>query len=103
MCGISGFIACQGNLFPNSLIADMANLINHRGPDDEGYLLVSSNLDLITAGGGNTHLRFGRRKQSIILKVISDTNLISSPLWPLVIRDCQFSTCHQQVINRCHI
>ena len=54
MCGISGFIACQGNLFPNSLIADMANLINHRGPDDEGYLLVSSNLDLITAGGGNT-------------------------------------------------
>ena len=54
MCGIAGFIAKQGNLLPNSLIADMTSLINHRGPDDEGFLLVSANRNLVAAGAGNT-------------------------------------------------
>jgi asparagine synthase (glutamine-hydrolysing) len=54
MCGISGIIAGKGNLFRNSAIADMNDLIYHRGPDDEGFLFVSGSNECITAGGMST-------------------------------------------------
>jgi asparagine synthase (glutamine-hydrolysing) len=54
MCGISGFIARQGNLLPNSAIVKMTDLINHRGPDDEGFLFLNQDRNIITAGGERT-------------------------------------------------
>lgn len=38
MCGIAGFIA--RNTFPAAAIGAMTDLVRHRGPDDEGFLLL---------------------------------------------------------------
>lgn len=54
MCGIAGFIAAEGNLLPNSIITQMVDLINHRGPDDEGFLFITKQRELLTAIGKNT-------------------------------------------------
>lgn len=54
MCGISGFIASQGNVLPNALIFQMTELIRHRGPDDEGYILLKRDNKIIVAGGQDT-------------------------------------------------
>ncbi|KAF2960922.1 asparagine synthase (glutamine-hydrolyzing) [Fervidobacterium sp. 2310opik-2] len=51
MCGIAGIISNE-HINPN-LIKNIASKIKHRGPDDEGYLLVDENF-LITAGGDDT-------------------------------------------------
>lgn len=51
MCGISGYIAREGNLLPNSVISDMTELISHRGPDGEGFLFLTQDHSLVTAGG----------------------------------------------------
>jgi asparagine synthase (glutamine-hydrolysing) len=54
MCGIAGFVARQGNLLQNSTITGMTGIINHRGPDDEGFLFFTEEKELITAGGEST-------------------------------------------------
>jgi len=54
MCGIAGFIAKQGKVLPNTLIGEMTDLIHYRGPDDEGFLLVSKDHKIQTAGGEST-------------------------------------------------
>lgn len=54
MCGISGFVAKQGNLLPNSVIVKMNELINHRGPDGEGFIFLTPDQRIITAGGKTT-------------------------------------------------
>lgn len=54
MCGISGFIAKQGNLLPNSVIKNMTDLIHHRGPDDEGFILIARDQSIVSAGGNST-------------------------------------------------
>jgi len=54
MCGISGFVAKQGDLLPASIISNMTDLINHRGPDDEGFIFLSADQKIITAGSDNT-------------------------------------------------
>ena len=79
MCGISGFIAKQGNFLPESLIYNMTNLINHRGLDDEGYLLFTKEGDIITAGGTNTPDEVW--KASINYRPVRNTN-VSSKLIP---------------------
>lgn len=53
MCGIAGYIAGKGALIQNSVIWRMTNSIRHRGPDDEGFLLVC-NGETISAGGPDT-------------------------------------------------
>ena len=54
MCGISGFIAKNGNFLPVSEIVKMNNLIRHRGPDGEGYMFLRKEGKLIRAGGPDT-------------------------------------------------
>jgi asparagine synthase (glutamine-hydrolysing) len=54
MCGIAGFVAKQGNLLHNSIISEMTDLIHHRGPDDEGFIFLKQDHNLITAGGDHT-------------------------------------------------
>jgi len=54
MCGLSGFVAGKGRLLKGVILADMTRIINHRGPDDEGFILCSPNQNVITAGGETT-------------------------------------------------
>ncbi len=42
MCGIFGIWFTQNNRVDRSLLVEATNLIRHRGPDDEGYLLVDT-------------------------------------------------------------
>jgi len=44
MCGIAGIISVKGDLHP-SLIEKMTQIVNHRGPDDLGFLLLPENGD----------------------------------------------------------
>jgi asparagine synthase (glutamine-hydrolysing) len=49
MCGISGIMCLRGvNVQTLKLMND---LIVHRGPDDEGYVLVGKDWNMVTAGG----------------------------------------------------
>ena len=54
MCGIAGFISKERNSLPVSVIADLTRLIEHRGPDDEGFMCLMPDNRLITAGGKRT-------------------------------------------------
>ncbi|NOX47571.1 MAG: asparagine synthase (glutamine-hydrolyzing), partial [Chlorobi bacterium] len=55
MCGIAGIIKLDGTNAESSLIQVMARNLAHRGPDDEGYLFVNTQLrKSITAGGAAT-------------------------------------------------
>ncbi len=54
MCGIAGFVAKEGKVIANTVIKEVTDLIHHRGPDDEGYLFLTDDQNLITAGGKNT-------------------------------------------------
>lgn len=40
MCGIAGILSLSGKEIDVKLLNAMTNIIRHRGPDDEGYLLV---------------------------------------------------------------
>jgi asparagine synthase (glutamine-hydrolysing) len=42
MCGITGILSRHGGRVDPSLLLKMTNSIRHRGPDDEGYLLVNT-------------------------------------------------------------
>ncbi|MEN6621164.1 MAG: asparagine synthase (glutamine-hydrolyzing) [Smithella sp.] len=53
MCGISGFISSQPQ--PASLVWLMSDLIRHRGPDDEGFVLfMDFASEPVIAGGPDT-------------------------------------------------
>ena len=54
MCGIAGFIAGSGRLLPNGMVHKMCSVINHRGPDDEGYVILNNYGQLTRLGGDNT-------------------------------------------------
>lgn len=41
MCGIAGALDLEGGGIPPKLIAAMSRAIAHRGPDDEGYVLIN--------------------------------------------------------------
>lgn len=54
MCGISGIIS-RVNGFQVNALANMNNLAKHRGPDDEGYVLLNLNTpSFVCAGGEDT-------------------------------------------------
>lgn len=40
MCGIAGFIDLEGQAVEPALLKRMTDVIRHRGPDDEGYVLI---------------------------------------------------------------
>jgi len=42
MCGISGIFSLSGRLLDQVLLQQMTDIINHRGPDDEGYVLIDT-------------------------------------------------------------
>src|ERR1041385_9472377 len=83
MCGIFGVGRPQSNIHPDAL-ESATTAIRHRGPDDEGYLLVDTRarraelragrdtnreLDLLrlgTSGDDSFDLAFGFRRLSII-------------------------------------
>lgn len=53
MCGIAGIISPTGK--PARLMAAMADIIRHRGPDDEGFLLFNeAESDAVVCGGADT-------------------------------------------------
>ena len=52
MCGIS--VVVSYNLVKGSQIRKMTEVIQHRGPDGEGYLLVCPDEKILTAGGNST-------------------------------------------------
>jgi asparagine synthase (glutamine-hydrolysing) len=54
MCGIAGFVAKPGRFLPNLLIQKMVSTIYHRGPDDEGFILLDENKQVVSLGGDNT-------------------------------------------------
>jgi asparagine synthase (glutamine-hydrolysing) len=51
MCGIAGIINYNG--FPYSEIIKMTNIIRHRGPDDEGFVIQNKNYEKILVYGGS--------------------------------------------------
>lgn len=53
MCGITGMINFNKSV-DTSLFVRMNNIIRHRGPDDEGYILIDSN-SIINASGLESH------------------------------------------------
>jgi asparagine synthase (glutamine-hydrolysing) len=53
MCGIFGVIS--DNIIDNNQLQKVSDVIKHRGPDDEGYLLFNTNsTDFINAKGNDT-------------------------------------------------
>ncbi len=52
MCGISGIISIKNNPIVEDLVK-MNKIINHRGPDDEGYVLFNKE-KVVIAGGDDT-------------------------------------------------
>lgn len=83
MCGIAGIIDINGKIEPKT-IGKMTNIVKHRGPDDEGYFLVSDQGETFHCGQDsvseikkthtdtqqsdfhNIHVALGHRRLSII-------------------------------------
>ena len=51
MCGIFGVIS--DTKFDSNLLLKVSDVIKHRGPDDEGYLLFNKNNDMLKIARGN--------------------------------------------------
>ncbi len=70
MCGITGIINQNGKAVDRELLKNMADVLEHRGPDDEGFYINSSDFPLENLkwkqshGKGNVGL--GHRRLSII-------------------------------------
>lgn len=54
MCGISGIINKGQHSYTAKDIAAMTNVVSHRGPDDEGYVLFTGDAGFVAAGGEST-------------------------------------------------
>ncbi|PIE65040.1 MAG: asparagine synthase (glutamine-hydrolyzing) [Desulfobacterales bacterium] len=53
MCGICGLIICENKKFHFNEILSMASSLRHRGPDDEGYIAISTPSRTVTSLSGN--------------------------------------------------
>ena len=54
MCGIAGIIHLDGTGVQPTTLRVMAEMLKHRGPDDEGYLLASPGGDWAIFGKEDT-------------------------------------------------
>jgi len=55
MCGIVGILNLVDKSISLEIIIKMANVLKHRGPDDEGYVLINTNnMDYMPIGGNDT-------------------------------------------------
>lgn len=59
MCGIAGYLSAQGHLVDRRQLIDMARIMRHRGPDDEGFVLIDSN------GGSSINLSGAESEERI--------------------------------------
>ena len=50
MCGIAGFILRRDSADTQPLLRRMADVISHRGPDDEGFLETTTRNDAYSVG-----------------------------------------------------
>lgn len=50
MCGIAGICDLEGRAVPAGELLDMTHAIAHRGPDDEGYILISESSSVSYSG-----------------------------------------------------
>ncbi|WP_299361314.1 asparagine synthase (glutamine-hydrolyzing) [Winogradskyella sp.] len=58
MCGITGFCSFNNSILdPQKTLKDMTDVISHRGPDDEGYMIANTD---------NAVVGLGHRRLSII-------------------------------------
>ena len=53
MCGIAGIYSLNGSFIDQNLLKQMTDLIRHRGPDDEGYVLINTKDSKAVFGSGN--------------------------------------------------
>jgi asparagine synthase (glutamine-hydrolysing) len=73
MCGIAGFVSTSG--IGSSVLFRMNNLAKHRGPDDEGYVVYSTNNDKLEIFKGDDTDRNALAHPSLIAsKHIVDDN-----------------------------
>jgi asparagine synthase (glutamine-hydrolysing) len=75
MCGITAFIAFDNNSLKLSDIYNMNNQIKHRGPDDEGYLVIDQSNQAIQFYGNDTPLNSIIRTNAIAHDINSCKNL----------------------------
>lgn len=73
MCGITGYVNLKKKI-DNNLFAKMNNIIKHRGPDDEGYVLI--NEKEITNASGYDTVDTLKEKYKSINKIPNDYNII---------------------------
>ncbi len=52
MCGIAGIINLNRAPIDKNLLLKMTSMLSHRGPDDEGYLFVNTDMGKYLAAGG---------------------------------------------------
>jgi asparagine synthase (glutamine-hydrolysing) len=79
MCGITGIIEKNNNYCDKSLLQKLNNLVEHRGPDGEGYFIYKN-------------LGFGHRRLSII-------DLTDSGSQPMQINDRYVITYNGEIYN----
>ena len=73
MCGITGILSRQGARVDPSLLLKMTNSIRHRGPDDEGYLLVDTSNNRSDHRSGNDSIPDAKSKYPNISAPIQET------------------------------
>jgi asparagine synthase (glutamine-hydrolysing) len=73
MCGITGFISKQGNSSKD--LYNLNSIIQHRGPDDEGYLIIKNDNELVSLIGPDTPKNFNLPCNSINDNLITNINI----------------------------
>ena len=99
MCGISAFVSKKGE--SASVIRRATEIIKHRGPDDEGYLLVDMTNAITLADETRLHM-FGTLLHAIAQQKIFQT------VWEFInlvwgIEGCQYWIFQLLDIFRCVI
>jgi asparagine synthase (glutamine-hydrolysing) len=75
MCGITGFIACNGKSQSLQVIKAMTDSIKHRGPDDEGYYAITTDSTEIILIGNDTPQQSLSRQNSTTLDINNSQDL----------------------------
>ena len=73
MCGITGCVNLKKKI-DNNLFIKMNNIIRHRGPDDEGYVLI--NESKITNASGNDTVQTLKNKYQNIKDIPNEYNIV---------------------------